>query len=42
METTASAKETLRIFFADHEDTKLTKGDIEQWLKTLGGNMRKG
>ena len=41
METTASAKETLRRFFADHEDTELTKGDIEQWLKTLGVASKK-
>ena len=41
METTASAKETLRRFFADHEDTELTKGDIEQWLKTLGVALKK-
>ena len=41
METTASAKETLRNFFVEHADTKLTKGDVEQWLKTLAVAVKK-
>ena len=41
METTADAKETLRKFFADHAETELTKGDVEQWLKTLGVALKK-
>ena len=41
METTADAKETLRKFFAEHAETELTKGDVEQWLKTLGVALKK-
>ena len=41
METTASAKETLRKFFVEHADTELTKGDVEQWLKTLAVAVKK-
>ena len=41
METTADAKETLRKFFADHAEVELTKGDVEQWLKTLGVALKK-
>ena len=41
METTADAKEMLRKFFAEHAETELTKGDVEQWLKTLGAALKK-
>ena len=41
METTADAKETLRKFFVEHAETELTKGDVEQWLKTLGVALKK-
>ena len=41
METTASAKETRRNFFVEHADTELTKGDVEQWLKTLAVAVKK-